>query len=104
MAKRFEIEKIKNFEFEYIITKREDIWDAYSLFGRIIATVIKFTVAEKDESVEINEKFDVILLSEDTARNNYEQLQDSDIELFDKNKEIDIGEIAAQYLSLCIFM
>jgi Cu/Ag efflux pump CusA len=104
IAKRFDVEKIKRFEFEYIITKKEDIWDAYSMFGRIVATVVNFSVAGKDESIDIDEKFDVTLLSEDAARNNYEQLQDLDIEVFDKNKEIDVGEIAAQYLSLCIFM
>ena len=38
------------------------------------------------------------------ARNNHEQLHNCDIELFENGNIVDIGEIAAQYIALCIFM
>ena len=56
------------------------------------------------EPFSIEDSFDVVLLDDHMARNNYEQLQDFDIEIFDENKRVDVGEIVAQYLSLCIFM
>ena len=70
----------------------------------IKSDVVKFVVDGKDESVNIDENFDVVLLTEDMARNNYEQLRDFDIEIFGADRMVDVGEIAAQYLSLCIFM
>ncbi len=104
LAKRFDVFKISNLKLNYIITEKEDILGAYMLSASIESKVIKFLVDGKEESVDINENFDVVLLTEDMARNNHEELQDFDIEVFDEEKRIDVGEIAAQYLSLCIFM
>lgn len=105
LAIRFDVNSIKNFHIDYIITKKEDILGAYTLIASISAKVIKFIIDGNAEEIEINDSFDVVLLTEDMARNNYEQLRDFDIEIFSENDmKIDVGEIAAQYLSLCIFM
>ena len=104
LAKRFDIAKIRAFTLEYIITEKTDSPGAYDLVATIKSDVVKFVVDGKDESVNIDENFDVVLLTEDMARNNYEQLRDFDIEIFGADRMVDVGEIAAQYLSLCIFM
>ena len=87
-----------------MVTEKQDILGAYTLVASIKSKVIKFIVEGKEESMEINEKFDVVLVTEDMARNNFEELKEFDIEIFNEDKRVDIGEIAAQYLSLCIFM
>jgi len=104
LAKRFEVYNIKFLYSDYIITPKPDIWGAYILTLNVKSNVTKFMIGEKEENISIDDKFDIILLDESMARNNYDQLKDYDIEIFDKNLQFDIGEIAAQYLSLCIFM
>lgn len=104
LAKRFDVIKIDDLELTYMVVEKTDIVGAYTLVASIKANVVKFSVEGVDEKIDINEKFDVVLLTEDMARNNYEELQNFDIELFDENHRVDVGEIAAQYLSLCIFM
>lgn len=104
LAKRFEVYNIKFLNSDYIITRKPDILGAYILTLNVESNVTKFMIGEKEENISINDKFDVILLDESMARNNYDQLKDYDIEIFDKDMQFDIGEIAAQYLSLCIFM
>ena len=104
LANRFEVYKIDNLDLDYLITEKSDILGAYVLVASIKSKVIKFIVEGKEESAEINEKFDVVLVTEDMARNNYEELKEFDIEVFDEDKRVDVGEIASQYLSLCIFM
>ena len=104
LAKRFEVFGIKNLKLNYLITEKEDILGAYTLTASIESKVIKFIIDGNEETVDINENFDVVLLTEDMARNNYEELQEMDIEIFNEEKRVDVGEIAAQYLSLCIFM
>ena len=104
LAKRFDVNAIKSFKLNYLITGKEDIIGAYTLVASIAAKVVKFLINGNEETVNINENFDVVLLTEDMARNNYEELQEMDIEIFDDEKRVDVGEIAAQYLSLCIFM
>ena len=104
LVKRFEVFGIKNLKLNYLITEKEDILGAYTLTASIESKVIKFIIDGNEETVDINENFDVVLLTEDMARNNYEELQEMDIEIFNEEKRVDVGEIAAQYLSLCIFM
>ncbi len=104
LAKRLDVFKINDFKLDYIITNKQDILGAYTLIASIEAKIVKFLVEGNEESTEIKDKFDVILLTEDMARNNYEQLKDFDIEVFDEDKKVDVGEIATQYLSLCVFM
>lgn len=104
LATRFDVYKIENLVLTYIITEKHNISGAYDLIASIKSKVVKFLIDGKEESVDIEETFDVILLTEDMARNNYEELQNYDIEIFDEEKIVDVGEIAAQYLSLCIFM
>lgn len=104
LAERFEVYKIENLDLDYLVTEKQDILGAYTLVASIKSKVIKFIVEGKEESMEINEKFDVVLVTEDMARNNFEELKEFDIEIFNEDKRVDIGEIAAQYLSLCIFM
>lgn len=104
LAERFEVYKIENLDLDYLVTEKQDILGAYTLVASIKSKVIKFIVEGKEESIEINEKFDVVLVTEDMARNNFEELKEFDIEIFNEDKRVDIGEIAAQYLSLCIFM
>ena len=104
LAERFEVYRIENLDLDYLVTEKQDILGAYTLFASIKSKVIKFIVEGKEESMEINEKFDVVLVTEDMARNNFEELKEFDIEIFNEDKRVDIGEIAAQYLSLCTFM
>ena len=104
LAKRFEVYKIKFLHADYIITHKTDILGAYILSLSVQSNVTKFMIGEKEENISIDDKFDIILLDESMARNNYDQLKDYDIEIFDQNMQVDVGEITAQYLSLCIFM
>ena len=104
LAKRFDVFRIDNLKFNYLVTEKQDILGAYTLIASIESKVAKFVVDKNEETVDINEKFDVVLVTEDMARNNYEELQNFDIEIFDEDRRVDVGEIAAQYLSLCIFM
>ena len=104
LADRFEVDEIKNLKAEYMITKKSDIEGAYIFSCHLTASVVKFVIEKNEELFQIDDRFDVVLLDEDMARNNYEQLKDFDIEIFDKNQQVDLGEIVAQYLSLCIFM
>lgn len=104
LANRFEVHKIDNLDLGYLVTKKSDILGAYILVASIKSKVIKFIIEGREESVELNEKFDVVLVTEDMARNNYEELKEFDIEIFSEDKRVDVGEIASQYLSLCIFM
>ena len=78
LAQRFEVHRIDELEIEYFIIEKHD--------------------------VDVNEKFDVVLLSEDMARNNYEELKEFDIEILGEDRKVNVGEIASQYLSLCIYM
>ena len=104
LAERFDVHKIENLTLDYFVTEKQDILGAYTLIASIKSKVIKFIVEDREESMEINEKFDVVLLNEDMARNNFEELREFDIEVFNEDKRVDVGEIASQYLSLCIFM
>ena len=104
LARRFEVSRIDNLNFEYLITEKTDISGAYVLIASIKSKVVKYIVEGNEEIVDINEKFDVVLVTKDMARNNYEELREFDIEIFDNDKRLDVGEIASQYLSLCIFM
>ena len=104
LSERFEISEITTLSMEYFITEHTDIMGAYMLVCKLTAHVVKFVIEETEECMDINEQFDVVLLTEAMARNNYEELKDFDIEIFGEDRKVDIGEIAAQYLSLCIFM
>ena len=84
--------------------EKADIYGAYILSMLLTSKVSKFVAGGTSEDIDINEKFDVVLLDEDMARNNHEQLHNCDIELFENGNIVDIGEIAAQYIALCIFM
>lgn len=104
LARRFEINRIEKLNLDYLITEKHDILGAYTLIASIKSKVVKFVIEGKEETLDIDEKFDVVLVTEDMAKNNYEELQEFDIEVFNEDKKVDIGEIASQYLSLCIFM
>lgn len=104
LAERFEVTDIKFLRVNYIIMEKPDILGAYVLVLEIKSEVTKFMIEGKEENISIDDKFDVILLDESMAKNNYEQLKDFDIEIFDEKMQVDVGEIASQYLSLCIFM
>ena len=104
LSGRFEISEITNLSMEYFITEHTSITGAYMLVCKLTAHVVKFVIEDTEECMDINEQFDVVLLTEAMARNNYEELKDFDIEIFGEDRKVDIGEIAAQYLSLCIFM
>ena len=104
LSERFELPKITNLSLEYFITGHSSIIGAYMLVCKIKSHVVKFQIEDTNESMDINEQFDVVLLTEEMARNNHEELKDFDIEIFGEDRKVDVGEIAAQYLSLCIFM
>ena len=103
LAERFDIFRINKLELEYIITLKDDIPNAYTLICRLVSNVTKFLINDFEENTEIDEKFDVVLLEEEVAKNHMEQLEDMDIEIINE-QEFDIAEIAAQYLSLCVYM
>ena len=104
LAKRFDVIRIDNLSLDFMIISKHDILGAYDLVATIKSRVIKFIIDENEESIDIDENFDVVLLTNDMAKNNYEELRERDIEIFNEDKRIDVGEIASQYLSLCIFM
>ena len=104
LAKRFDVIRIDNLYLEYMIISKHDILGAYELVASIKSRVIKYIIDETEESIDIDENFDVVLLTKDMAKNNYDALRECDIEIFNDDRRIDVGEIASQYLSLCIFM
>ncbi|MDR0744366.1 MAG: hypothetical protein LBE97_00185 [Holosporales bacterium] len=104
LAKRFELHQIKNLSLQYIIMHKLDIIGAYILMAEINALVTKFVIKTSEENLKINEKFDVVFLTEKQAKENEKQLTEFDIEILSDDNIIDIGEIASQYLSLCVFM
>ena len=104
LAKRFDVIRIDNLYLDYMIISKHDILGAYELVASIKSRVIKYIIDGKEESVDVDENFDVVLVTNDMAKNNYDELREYDIEIFNEDKKIDVGEIASQYLSLCIFM
>ena len=78
LANRFEVYKIDNLDLDYLITEKSDILGAYMLVASIKSKVVKFIVEGKAECMEINEQFDVVLVTEDIARNSYEELREFD--------------------------
>lgn len=103
LAERFGLHEISDLKLEYIVAPKEDIQEALILSGRLLANVTKFIINEFEEKSQIDEKFDVILIEERLVQENLEQIKDCDIEIIDDNI-VDIGEIASQYLSLCVYM
>ena len=104
LAQRFEVHRIDELEIEYFIIEKHDVLGAYTLMVSLKSKVVKFVIDGNEENVDVNEKFDVVLLSEDMARNNYEELKEFDIEILGEDRTVNVGEIASQYLSLCIYM
>ncbi len=104
LAKRFNIHRIYKLTATYMVSQKNDIHGAYLLSLHLIAKVSKISVESNSDEIEIDEKIDIVLLDEDSARNNHEQLDEYDIEILDQDMTVDVGEIAAQYLSLCVFM
>ena len=103
LANRLNLERVNFLNLEYIIIPKEDIKGAFSLIAELQSNVTKFIINEYEENALIDEKFDVILINEKDLKPNLELLQDFDIELLVEGT-VDIGEIASQYLSLCIYM
>ena len=103
LAKRFGVHDINSLKLEYVITQKDDIPGAFILLCRLFSRVTKFIIEETGETSQIDEKFDVVLIDETTAKLNLDLLKDFDIEILEDNK-FNIAEIAAQYLSLCIYM
>ena len=104
LAHRFDVHRIDELDIEYFITNKHDILGAYTLMVTLRSKVVRFVIDANEESIDVDEKFDIVLLSEDMARNNYEELKEFDIEIFSGDRKIDVGEIASQYLSLCVYM
>ena len=103
LANRLNLERVNFLNLEYIITPKEDLKGAFSLIAELKSNVTKFVIEGREENALIDEKFDIVLLNEKDLKPNLELLQDVDIELLVEGA-IDIGEIASQYLSLCIYM
>ena len=104
LAIRLDVQRIDNLQVTYIITDMPSILGAYMLVATLESKVVKFVIEETEEAIEISDNFDVVLVTEDMARNNYEELREHDIEIINEERKVDIGEIATQYLSLCIYM
>ena len=104
LAERFKIHKIHNLKATYMVSQKNDIYGAYLLSMHLISKVSKISIESNSDEIDIDEEMDIVLLDEDAARNNHEQLDEYDIEILEQDMNVDVGEIAAQYLSLCIFM
>lgn len=104
LAARFDLHKIDYLDLRYIISEKPDIPGAFLFSARLKSQITKFVIQNKEENLEIDENFDVVFLSAELAKENEEQLKDYDIEILNNSNSVDIGEIAAQYLSLCVFM
>lgn len=105
LAERFALHSLKHLKVSYLISKKDSIDGAFLLDCQLDAEVVKFVVEGEEEKLVLQEDFDVTLIREEDVKPNEEILQEEDIEIIDlKNPWIDVGEIAAQYLSLCVYM
>ena len=104
LSLRFSIEKILNLDIDYMITKRDDLENCYTLICSLKSKVVKFFIKDNEEIADINEKFDIVLLDKSYETKSLDFLAEEDIEFISENNTIDVGEICAQYLSLFVFM
>jgi DNA-directed RNA polymerase beta' subunit len=104
LADRFGLYCIKNLSLKYIITNKTNISKTYILAAEMKSSITKFIMEDSEENIEINEKFDVLLLTKEIQKENEDQLKEFDIEILSDCNSVDIGEIASQYLSLFVFM
>ncbi len=104
IATRFGLHRINYLKLQYIIATRDSIPNAYNLICHMDAKVVKFIIEDSEETLIIDEDFDIVLLDEISLKSYSEILKNEDIELIDNNMLFDIGEIAAQYLSLFVYM
>lgn len=105
LAERFSLHSVNFMEIEYVVLNSNIVKGAYSLVCKLRAEVIKFTMADTDEKEVLDESFCLTLIDEENLKRNETVLRGDDIEIIDiKRPKIDIGEIAAQYLSLYVYM
>lgn len=105
LAKRFLLHSVNFMEIEYVISDSNIVKGAYGLVCILRAEVIKFATADTEEKRVLDESFCLTLVDEESLKRNETVLKGEDIEIIDiKCPKIDIGEIAAQYLSLYVYM
>ena len=97
LEKRLSIKSIQSFHVTYTICKNLEFQDAYDLNGNIVAKI-----EGKTGESNIDEDFAVVLFTKEVNFDS-DQLENIDIEILVDN-EVDVAEIASQYLSLFIYM
>lgn len=102
-AQRFGFYGIESLCIKYIIVPHNIIDDAYFLSAEIRSRVIRFAIKDNKEINDVNEKFEIVILNKTPSKVLLNSLENMDVEII-SNGLLDIGEIAAQYLSLCIYM
>ncbi|WP_338329850.1 YceD family protein [Commensalibacter sp. Nvir] len=100
LAHRFSIPKIKNlkcfYQFNYLNEKN------ILVSGNLKAIIIQYCVLTLEELEEkIEEKFELLLVPKEKIMNNLESIEDPDLVPYSNNC-IDLGEITAEQLALCI--
>lgn len=105
LAGRFGLHSIKFINIEYIISKKDSIKGSYNLTCSLRSEVVMFMIEHTEETMTLDENFDIILIAEDSLKKHEEILKEEDIEIIDPEEpKIDIGEVSAQYLSLFVHM
>ncbi|MDR0552996.1 MAG: hypothetical protein LBG13_02795 [Holosporales bacterium] len=98
LAKRFNLSEISSMAVSYEIRESQVLGGGYDVLCSLNAQV-----TPTDCEISISEEFDLLVAPHGT---NIDDIinGDIDIELLDENNSFDIGEIAAQYLSLFVYM
>ena len=104
IATRLDLHSIKNMKLEYIITVRPDIPGAFNFVCHLTSDIVRFIIDGVEETCQIDEEFDVVLIEEQSLKDSVEILKNDDVEILDADGMVDIGEIASQYLSLFVYM
>ena len=81
LAERFEVCGIDFFSVRYLISEKSDIPEGFVCATNIQSKVTKFVIEGSKETLEIDENFDVVFLSEKLAKEHEEQLKEYDIEI-----------------------
>jgi len=104
LAKRFNVTKIVAFKASFNISQASQVWPGYYLQGSVKATVTQSCVKTGDEIItEVDDTFDLYVFDKEYEEEilGSEDFGDEDFEVSEDDM-VDLGEVAAQYLSLNI--
>jgi uncharacterized metal-binding protein YceD (DUF177 family) len=103
LAKRFDLASIKNLDVTFYIHVGRTHKGGFFVTGTLASSVVqRCIVTLKDVPETIAESFELHVLDERyNTEQSLEDLGDDDVEFMIKD-EVDLGEVAAQYLSLSL--